>query len=356
MPVITSVSYISPYGNSQRTVACSNRRPKTSFSPGVRTLFVCAFCSINIVLAGDVWAQLESSSFPVAQMDETTRSMALGGRSPALLSSDASALFANAALLNSQMQRTVSISYLNHLAGISSGSIAYATSVDSLTSAGIGVRYLSFGSIDRADELGNRDGTFSASDLDIALSGSRGIAKNLRVGMSIHFLNSSLDDESASALSLDGGLVYELPDRSLAVALVVQQVGITMSSIGRSNAELPLDVRVGVTKKLAHVPLLLSISFYRLNELGEAPDDLSAFGGLMYHTILGGEFQFSRNFQIRIGYNFRRHDELGLKSRLDFSGVSTGFGVRVSKIGIDYGFSSWSSIGGLHRFSIRTRL
>ena len=168
MPVITSVSNISSYGDSSHAVASGRRRLRFSSLAVSRYIFITAFSAFSVFLTLDVFAQLESSSFPVAQMDETTRSMALGGRSPALLSRDASALFSNAALLNSQMHRTVSISYLNHLAGISSGSIAYSTTLDSLTSVGIGVRYLSFGSIDRADELGNRNGTFSATDLDIA--------------------------------------------------------------------------------------------------------------------------------------------------------------------------------------------
>jgi hypothetical protein len=172
----------------------------------------------------------------------------------------------------------------------------------------------------------------------------------------VHLLLSSLDGESSSALSLDGGLLYEVKDRGLALGLTLRHAGFVMSSIGATKARLPLDLRLGVTKKLAHIPLLLSVSMYRINKLGESPEELSTFARLMYHIVLGGEFQFSQNFQLRIGYNFRRHDELGLKSRLDFSGVSTGFGLQISRIGIDYAFSSWSSLGGLHRFTVRTSL
>jgi len=350
MPVISSVSNI--LSSTSRYAAHAPGTHKI----GIGAFMLAVFGILSFLPVHRAVAQRESVSFPVTQQDETTRSMALGGRSPALLSSDASALFSNAALLSTAMHRTVSISYLNHLAGINSGSVAYATTLDSLTTAAIGIRYLSFGSIERTDELGNRNGSFSAADFDLAMSLSRKIITGLRAGASIHFLRSSLDDESASALTIDGGLVYEISRKALSFGLVVQQVGITMSSIGRSDSKPPIDVRVGMSKKLAHIPLLMTISFFRLNELGEAPDHLSAFGQVMYHTILGSEFQFSRNFQVRIGYNFRRHDELSLKSRLDFSGVSTGFGLRISNIGIDYGFSSWSSIGGLHRFTVRTRL
>ncbi len=301
-------------------------------------------------------AQIESSSFPVTQILETARVAATGGFSPALVTNDAGSFFSNPALLTEKMHGMFSVTYLNHVAGLNSGTVAYAFQVDSLSTAGIGVRYLSFGSIDRSDQDGRRSGTFNASDLDLSISGSRLTSSGLRYGANVHFLLSSLDGESASALSFDGGLLYEVDDRGLAIGLTIHHAGFVMSSIGSKNARLPVDLRIGVSKKLTHTPLLLTLSMYRINKLGEAPKELSNLARLMYHVILGGEFQFSRNFQLRLGYNFRRHDELGLKSRLDFAGVSTGFGLQISRIGIDYAFSSWSSLGGLHRFTVRTSL
>lgn len=289
-------------------------------------------------------------------MEETARIAATGGFSAALTSDDPGSFFANPALLRRSMHDMLSITYLNHVAGISAGTVAYARQIDSLTTGAIGVRYLSFGTTDRTDELGMKSGTFGASDIDFSIGGSRRTKSGLRYGLNAHFLVTSLDGESASALSFDGGLLYEAPSRGLTIGLSVNHLGFVMSSIGASDNRLPVDLRLGISKKLAHTPLLLSVSFYRLNELGEAPDDLTEFARLMYHVILGGEFQFSRNFQLRVGYNFRRHDELAVKSRLDFAGVSTGFGLLISKIGIDYAFSSWSSIGGLHRFTVRTSL
>jgi len=301
-------------------------------------------------------AQIESASFPVTQIEETARIAATGGFSPALVTNDTGSFYSNPALLSEGMQGMLSITYLNHLAGLNSGTVAYAFRIDSLTTTGVGIRYLSFGSIERTDQDGLKSGTFNASDLDLSLSASRLMRSGLRYGANVHLLLSSLDSETASAISLDAGLLYEVERRGLAIGITLRHAGVVMSSIGASKAQLPLDLRLGVSKKLAHIPLLLSLSIYRINKLGEAPKELSAFARLMYHVVLGGEFQFSNNFQLRLGYNFRRHDELGLKSRLDFSGVSTGFGLQISRIGIDYAFSSWSSLGGLHRFTLRTSL
>ena len=48
--------------------------------------------------------------------------------------------------------------------------------------------------------------------------------------------------------------------------------------------------------------------------------------------------------------------EVLFESRLDLAGYSIGTGIRLSRITVDYAFNSWSSLGGLHRFSVLTSL
>ena len=303
----------------------------------------------------DVNAQIESASFPVVQLDESARVAALGGRSPALKSGDVASLFANPALLSSAELKTLSFSYLNHIGSINAGWISYGRRLDSLTTAAVGIRYLGFGSIDRADDQGRRDGSFNASDISLTLGASRRALPTLSYGVNLNFLLSSIDGYHASAISMDAGVHYEAGP-GLSLGATIQNAGLILSSFGTRRDHVPFDMRIGISKKLAHMPLLLSISAYRLHQLDGGPDGTSAISNLFYHLILGGEFVFSDSFQIRFGYNHRRHDELRLKSRLDLAGISMGVGIRLSKLVFDYGFSSWSSLGGLHRFSVQTRL
>jgi hypothetical protein len=69
--------------------------------------------------------------------------------------------------------------------------------------------------------------------------------------------------------------------------------------------------------------------------------------------MVGGEFYFSEAFNVRVGYNHRRHEELKMKSRLDLAGVGMGFGLVIRGVGFDYAYNSWSSVGGLHQFTLR---
>ena len=77
---------------------------------------------------------------------------------------------------------------------------------------------------------------------------------------------------------------------------------------------------------------------------------------MLHHLILGAEFQFSPAFNVRFGYNHRRHEALKTGSRLDLAGFATGFGLRIRRFGFDYAFNTWSSIGALHQFTLRTML
>ncbi len=332
----------------------SRQNPHGRVAPSV--LFVVLVFVFRLPAATVVSAQIESAGFPVVQLDESARVAALGGRSPALATDDVGAFFSNPALLSASARRNISVSYLNHIGSISAGWVSYAFGVDSLTTAGFGVRYLSFGSIDKADEVGVRNGTFSASDMSITFGASRSYVPGLTYGVNINFLLSSIDGFHSSALTADAGVFYEVASSGTTLGATIHHTGFVLSSFGRRDDRVPFDIRIGLTKRLKHMPLLFSVTAYRLQSLDGGPDDTTALGSALYHLVVGGEFQFSDSFQIRFGYNHRRHDELRMKSRLDLAGFSFGTGIRLSRVVVDYAFNSWSSLGGLHRFSVRTGL
>ena len=227
---------------------------------------------------------------------------------------------------------------------------------EGLASFGVGLRFLSWGSFDRADETGERLGTFGASDVALTLGAARTYGERLRYGANVHVVYSSLDAYNASALAADVGVLYHVAERNLTFSASVNNLGVTLSSLGTTRDELPVDLRLSFSKRLTHLPLLITVMGYNLHDPGNTPDDATAVDNVLYHLALGGEFQFSEAFRLRFGYNHRRHEELKLKSRLDLAGLGLGVGLRISRVRIDYAFNSWSSLGGLHQFTLRTRL
>ena len=156
-------------------------------------------------------AQVEISGFPVVQLDESARVAALGGRSPALATDDVSAVFSNPAMLSLKARNKLSLSYLNHVGSVNAAWLSYARGLDSLTTVAIGIRYLGFGSFDRADDQGSTDGTFNASDLSLTIGASRRFRERINFGANVHYLLSSMAADSVRYTGPRGMGDRELP-------------------------------------------------------------------------------------------------------------------------------------------------
>lgn len=293
--------------------------------------------------------------FSFLRLEPTARAAALSGSFGALATEDPAALFYNPAVLSGDTHRMLSLSYLNHLSDLNAGFVAYGQTISGFDAA-VGVRYLGWGEMPETDEFAQETGTFGASNLALTVSASRAQGPALRVGASLHAILATVADARASALAADVGVIYARPESSLMLGVSVHNLGVTLSSLGATRDELPLDVRVGVSKRLQYLPLLVSVTGYNLHDPGAGTEGRTGAQQVLGHLAFGGELQFSPAFQVRAGFNPRRNHELKTRDRLDTAGLSLGFGLRVRRYRVDYAFASWSGNGGLHQFSLRTPL
>jgi hypothetical protein len=123
-------------------------------------------------------------------------------------------------------------------------------------------------------------------------------------------------------------------------------VGKPTSAFMENKEDLPLSLRIGVTKKLAHLPLELNVA---LNDLNVSED---SFGDRMSKFAIGGEFTISEIIRLRLGYNNEVNKGLDTGTGAGFSGVSLGFGIFYDKFRFDYGFSSFGDLGATHRIGL----
>ena len=295
------------------------------------------------------------SGFGFLRLEPSARAAALGGSFTAVYGDDVNAFFYNPALLNEAMHRHLSLSYLNHLSDINAGFLAYSRHYEGLGTLAAGLRFLSWGELQGADEQGNRTDTFGASDVALTIGAARAQTERLRYGVNVHLIYSSVESFNASALAADAGVLYYVESQRLTLSASVNNLGVTLSSLGATKDDLPLDIRVGFTKRLRYIPLLISLTGYNLHDIGDEPEGSTALGSVFQHLILGGEFQFSPAFNVRFGYNHRRHEGLKTGSRLDLAGVGLGFGLKINRFRLDYAFNSWS-FSGLHQLTVRTAI
>ena len=320
-----------------------------------------------LTLARPADAQRRDTGFDLVQLDVSPRTAALAGAQGGLAGNDPTALFSNPAFLTSEMSRAAAVGYINHLSDISAGTALYARALPRLgIDAAASVRYLSYGDFDRTAADGTADGTFGASEAAVTLTASRVVAPNVRLGVSGHALFATLDDASAQALTADVGATFEVPSQRLVVGASVNGVGAVLSSLGADDDRLPLDVRVSVAKRLRYIPLTVTLTGYELQSYSQparaagVPDSLadrdSAVELALDRVLIGGELQLGRALTTRLGYSPRRGRALRGDGRPDLAGVSAGFGLAIRRFALDYAYTGWSEVGGVHQIGVRTRL
>ena len=80
------------------------------------------------------------------------------------------------------------------------------------------------------------------------------------------------------------------------------------------------------------------------------------FDNFMRHIIIGGEFQFGKAFNMGFAYNYHRRAELALQSKGGLSGFSFGFGLKINRIGIQYGMGKYTNAGAANHLTLNINL
>lgn len=318
-----------------------------------------AFLLLLMLAASPVVAQPagDLSTFGVLRLEPSARSAALAGAFTAVADGDANALFFNPAIPDSSTSRRLSFSYLNHLSDLNLGSVAYSQVLSKWeTTVSGGLRFAHWGTFEGRDEFGNRTGDFGAGDAVLTMGASRAYGRRLRYGATLQFMHARIEEAEASALAMDLGGLYRVPSRQLVFGATLRNVGMALDGFGGRRENLPLDLQVGLSKQLAHLPLLLTATAYDLTNLSDGIRGGETLDHVLGHLTIGAELQPGDVLRVRVGYNHRRSQELALTDRFDFAGVGVGFGVTVSDLTVDYAYNSWSSLGGLHQFTLRTGL
>ena len=320
----------------------------------LRTLFL--LCLLVVGATTPAAAQTgPERGFAFMQVEPAARAAALGGSMSSICCDDLGAFFHNPALLSPAVDGVLTASYLNHLSDLSAGFVAYARDLGRYGTAGAGLRFLHYGQFDRADESGERQGTFSASDLVFTVGIGRDYRAGLRYGANLHFVYSGIDTYQASALLADVGVAYHLPERQFTASASLNSAGIVLQSLGRVADKVPMDLRISASKGLRHVPILVTFTAYDLLGLGTSLEEEAVGHAIAAHALLGLEFRVISALTLRFGYSHRRHQSLSSGSRLDIAGAGMGFGLRVRQFTLDYAFSSWS-FAGLHQVTFGARL
>jgi hypothetical protein len=295
------------------------------------------------------------------------RISSLGGSNVSLTGINLNFAYNNPALLDAQMDNSLSLNYTNYFAGINYGQAMYSRSLKKSGSIAGGITYLNYGSFTEADASGNITGSFSASETAFSIIYSHELDSMFAIGINLKPVFSHLEKYSSFGFAFDIGASWHNPGNLLSAGLVIRNLGYQITTYaGEGRGNLPLEVLAGVSARLAHAPFRFSLTLrhlekydltyqYTASEEGSGQETSEFFDNMMKHILLGVEIIPHKNFYLGLGYNHQRRSELQTDSKFAGTGFTWGFGVNTSMLDIEFGRASYHLAGSSNHVSLILR-
>ncbi len=316
-----------------------------------------------------------NSTYQFLGLTNPARVVALGGTFISVKDNDLNLSFQNPSLLDSTHHNSLSLSYIDYFTDMQYGYAAYSRSYRKLGSFSAGIQFADYGTFTSAEATGIITGTFKAAEYSLNLGYSRALDSNFSVGAAVKTIYSSLSEYASFGNALDLGAVYNNRKNFLTAGIVIKNMGKQWRTYDIVHEPLPFEIQMGVSKKIAHAPFRISLTAIHLEKwnltytdpLTIAVDPISGdtinkknfakfADKLARHFVIGTEILLSKNFHIRLGYNYLRRQELKLISHPGIAGFSFGFGLKVLKFHLSYGYSRYHMAGGPNHFTISSNL
>ncbi|NNK69361.1 MAG: type IX secretion system protein PorQ [Flavobacteriaceae bacterium] len=314
------------------------------------------------------------ATYQFLNLVSSPRQAALGGKTLTNVDYDVTQALYNPATINLEMNNQLALNYSSYLGGISYGTAAYAYTWDRRTQTfHIGMTYINYGDFDGYDEDGNPTGPFTGNEAALSVGYARQIGySDFYLGGNFKFITSQLEQYNSIGAAVDVGLIYINTDIDFNAAVVVRNAGMQITTYAGLNEPLPFEVDFGMSQTLEHVPIRWHVTLENLQEwpIGRSnpardqsdlegnvtSESIGFFGNLIRHTIVGAEIFPDRGFNLRIGYNFRRAEELRILEQRNFSGLSFGIGIKLNKMRFSYTHARYSSAANSSFFGLQIDL
>ena len=302
------------------------------------------------------------------------RQAALGGKTVTVVDYDVNQAIYNPATINGDMHNQLAVNYGSYYGEVSYGSGAYAYTWDRhVQTFHTSVQYVNYGTFEGYDELGNATSDFTGSEAALSFGYAYNIPwTDFYVGANVKLISSTLESYNSWGAATDLGFLYIDERNDINIGLSVRNLGFQIKPYDNTNEKLPLAIDAGISQLMEHVPIRWhltlenlqqwNIAFSNPNRAQETLDGnkeeekVSFFNNALRHVIVGAELFPEKGFNIRLGYNFRRGEELRIVDQRNFSGISAGFGLRFGKVRFNYSYSRYTVAANTSLFGLMINL
>lgn len=298
------------------------------------------------------------------------RQAALGGKTVTIHDYDVNQGIFNPATINPEMDNRLSVNYGSYFGEVTYGTAAYAYTYDRhVQTFHASVNYVNYGSFEGYDENGQKTADFTGSDIALSFGYAFNVPwTDIYLGANGKLISSTLESYNSFGAAFDIGALYIDDRNDINIALAVRNVGFQIKPYQDTNEKLPMEIVAGISQSLENVPIRWHLTFENLQQWniafsnpnraegsldgGSSEEKVGFFNNALRHVIVGAELFPEKSFSIRLGYNFRRAEELRIVEQRNFSGLSAGFGLRFNKIRFDYSYSKYSSAANTSLFGL----
>ena len=331
-----------------------------------KIIFYLCFCS-TIFANAQVGGQ---SVYQFLNLVPSPRQAALGGKVITFYDEDVNQAHFNPATINQDMDNHLAVNYGSYFGEVSYGTMAYAYTVDRHTRTFfIGANYVNYGTFDGYDEYANPTGTFTGNEAALSFGYAYNIPNSsVHIGANTKLITSGLEQYTSFGAALDFGLLYIQEKNDINWAFTVRNLGTQFTTYAGINEQLPTEVMLGVSQLVENVPVRWHVTLENLQQWKVAfenpnravasidgstePEKVSFLNNFMRHAIIGAELFPERGFNFRLGYNFRRGEELSIVDQRSFAGFSFGFGLKVKNVKFNYAYSRYTLAGNTSLFGL----
>lgn len=302
-----------------------------------------------------------------------SRSISLGGANVSLFDGDLNLAINNPSLLSNKSHNVLTLNYANYLADINFGMVGYGRSWGENNFA-VMVNYLDFGKFKAYDELDIYQGDFTAKDMVLNVLWSRPFGKYFSVGSTVKVIYSAYERYSSTGVALDFGAGYHNEDNLLDIGLSVRNLGFQLhgyySIEGVQHRQaIPLNILLGISKKLQNAPLRISLTLHNLQRFNLHYERTSAtereykqeynirwYDMMFRHAIFAVELLPSDNFHLTASYNYRRMAEMTIPAFRSLAGFSFGAGLKVKNFRVGFALAQLQTGNLTYHFTVSSDL
>lgn len=313
------------------------------------------FCFLSFYLSS---AQDGTTIYQFLNIPASARQSALGGDAISIRDQDVSFSAINPTLMNLEQDQMISLNYASYLADTKYGTISYVKDLHYGHLLSINARYMDYGKMPRTDEGGEISGEFGAMDASFGMGYAYQFEDEWTIGGNVNFVTSKIDTYTSMAITANAGVTYHFERTNETLALLVRNFGHQIKTYNGNREKLPVRIDLGYTRILEQFPVAITITAHDLQKFNISQEyDINGqevkFGRKVFdHLSFGAEIFPQQAFNLRLGYNVKRGNELAVLDQRSFAGLSVGFGIKISYFRFDYSHARYHNSSNLNQFGL----